>query len=217
MSREPQQTALLNGRIDARQGRRARARSMPEIAARGRILRSAAPATWSTRCATPLKALNGSAPIRFERFAAAAAPRPLAAGCRTGTDPRAEPRGPAQEVLATDLGRHGRPAPQLSDGARRCLGARCRRTRGSRSAVLLPFRNLRHLPRQHHAGRRGHDAQHRAWSPGRPRRASCCAARRGRPPPRSKSATIRNSRSRSSGTACHTRPFCSRSTAASPV
>ncbi len=95
-----------------------------------------------------LKALNGTAPIRFERFATAA----RAAAAKHSPEARRAAsigaRAPAQEVSwPTDHGRHGRPAAQLSDGARRCLRARRGGTGGPRAAVLLPFGHLRHLPR----------------------------------------------------------------------
>ena len=96
-----------------------------------------------------LKALNGTAAIRFERFADR---RAAAAG-----DPRRQERrcadrrdAPAQEVLAT--------ISVVMDGRRRsfpmapgdAVGARRRRTRGTRAAVFLPIGHLRNLPRENH-------------------------------------------------------------------
>ena len=93
MSREPQHAALLNGRIDAARSRRSPRRS-PTSRARTSIS-SAGPATWSMRCAARCERLNPSAPVRFERFAAAPA---TARAQRTAAANAAEL--PPGEVLA---------------------------------------------------------------------------------------------------------------------
>jgi ring-1,2-phenylacetyl-CoA epoxidase subunit PaaE len=81
MSREPQQTEWLNGRIDGAKVREL-AHHMTEIAAADEYL-ICGPGDMVDEVRTALKTLNGHAPIRFERFAAAAGaslpPRPQAA------------------------------------------------------------------------------------------------------------------------------------------
>jgi ring-1,2-phenylacetyl-CoA epoxidase subunit PaaE len=74
MSREPQQTQWLNGRIDGAKVR-ALAHHMAEIAAADEYL-ICGPGDMVDEVRTALKALNGNAPIRFERFAASGAPLP---------------------------------------------------------------------------------------------------------------------------------------------
>ncbi len=96
MSREPQQTEWLNGRIDGPKVREL-ARHMAEIAAADEYL-ICGPGDMVEEVRTALKELNGNAPIRFERFAAAGArprgplpPMPQAAGAASAP----------QDVLAT--------------------------------------------------------------------------------------------------------------------
>jgi ring-1,2-phenylacetyl-CoA epoxidase subunit PaaE len=71
MSREPQQTEWLNGRIDGNKIR-ALAHHMVEIATADEYL-ICGPGDMVDEVRDAIKALNGKAPIRFERFAAAAA------------------------------------------------------------------------------------------------------------------------------------------------
>jgi ring-1,2-phenylacetyl-CoA epoxidase subunit PaaE len=92
MSREPQQTALLNGRIDGTKVTELAAH-MPEISAADEYL-ICGPGDMVDDVRTALKGLNGSAAIRFERFATANA-RPLEILTRQDAAPA------AQEVLAT--------------------------------------------------------------------------------------------------------------------
>jgi ring-1,2-phenylacetyl-CoA epoxidase subunit PaaE len=96
MSREPQQTQWLNGRIDAAKVREL-AHHMAELAAADEYL-ICGPGDMVDEVRTALKALNGHAPIRFERFAAAAA----GAGAPLPTMPPAATAVPeTQDVLAT--------------------------------------------------------------------------------------------------------------------
>jgi ring-1,2-phenylacetyl-CoA epoxidase subunit PaaE len=103
MSREPQQTAWLNGRIDAHKIREL-AIHMPEIAAADEYL-ICGPGDMVEEVRSAIKALNADAAIRFERFAAAA-PRPVeilvkAHGPASTPAPLHSPPPAAQEVLAT--------------------------------------------------------------------------------------------------------------------
>jgi ring-1,2-phenylacetyl-CoA epoxidase subunit PaaE len=102
MSREPQQTEWLNGRIDGAKVRELAHRS-PEIATADEYL-ICGPGDMVDEVRAALKALNGSAPIRFERFAAAAAAA-VPAGAPTGAPrpvPQAAPAAPGpQDILAT--------------------------------------------------------------------------------------------------------------------
>ena len=68
MSREPQQTAWLNGRIDSHKVREL-AGHMAEISAADEYL-ICGPGDMVDEVRNAIKALNGNAPIRFERFAA---------------------------------------------------------------------------------------------------------------------------------------------------
>jgi ring-1,2-phenylacetyl-CoA epoxidase subunit PaaE len=74
MSREPQQTELLNGRIDAAKVREL-ARQLPDIAFADEYL-ICGPGNMVDEVRGAIKEINGSAAIRFERFAAADA-RPV--------------------------------------------------------------------------------------------------------------------------------------------
>jgi ring-1,2-phenylacetyl-CoA epoxidase subunit PaaE len=73
MSREPQQTEWLNGRIDGRKVREL-AGHMAELSTAHEYL-ICGPGDMVDEIRTAVKALNGTAPVRFERFASAA-PRP---------------------------------------------------------------------------------------------------------------------------------------------
>jgi ring-1,2-phenylacetyl-CoA epoxidase subunit PaaE len=73
MSREPQQTEWLNGRIDGRKIREL-AQYMPEVSSADEYL-ICGPGDMVDEVRNAIKTLNGDAPIRFERFAAA--PRPV--------------------------------------------------------------------------------------------------------------------------------------------
>jgi ring-1,2-phenylacetyl-CoA epoxidase subunit PaaE len=73
MSREPQQTEWLNGRIDGDKIREL-ARHMAEVASADEYL-ICGPGDMVDEVRNAIKTLNGNAPIRFERFAAA--PRPV--------------------------------------------------------------------------------------------------------------------------------------------
>ena len=93
MSREPQQTEWLNGRIDARKVGEL-ARHMPEIASADEYL-ICGPGDMVDEVRNAIKSLNAAAPIRFERFAASA-PRPMDVPAKA-----VDPAPAAQEVLAT--------------------------------------------------------------------------------------------------------------------
>src|SRR3984957_7881983 len=92
MSREPQQTAWLNGRIDGPKVREL-ARHMVEVAAADEYL-ICGPGDMVDEVRDAIKALNGDAPIRFERFATAA-PRSIETARESASIPV------PQEVLAT--------------------------------------------------------------------------------------------------------------------
>jgi ring-1,2-phenylacetyl-CoA epoxidase subunit PaaE len=70
MSREPQQATLMNGRIDAAKVR-AMAREIPEIAQADEYF-ICGPGGMVDEVRDTVRGLNSKAPIRFERFAAAA-------------------------------------------------------------------------------------------------------------------------------------------------
>ena len=91
MSREPQQTEWLNGRIDGRKVREL-AQHLPEISTADEYL-VCGPGDMVDELRNALKALNGNAAIRFERFATAA-PRPAGSiGTEsTATAPPPSPR-----------------------------------------------------------------------------------------------------------------------------
>ena len=92
MSREPQQTELLNGRIDAKKVAEL-ARQLVEIGSADEYL-ICGPGDMVDEVRDAIKALNGSAPVRFERFTTANS-RPLEILTK-------EPQAPVpQEVLAT--------------------------------------------------------------------------------------------------------------------
>jgi ring-1,2-phenylacetyl-CoA epoxidase subunit PaaE len=93
MSREPQQTEWLNGRIDGRKVREL-ANHMPEISTADEYL-ICGPGDMVDEVRNAIKSLNANAPIRFERFAAGT-PRPVEILTKV-SDPAPAP----QEVLAT--------------------------------------------------------------------------------------------------------------------
>jgi ring-1,2-phenylacetyl-CoA epoxidase subunit PaaE len=93
MSREPQQTELLNGRIDGKKVAEL-ANHMPEIAGADEYL-ICGPGDMVDEVRNALKTLNGAAAIRFERFATANS-RPLEILTKQSDVPTAP-----QEVLAT--------------------------------------------------------------------------------------------------------------------
>jgi ring-1,2-phenylacetyl-CoA epoxidase subunit PaaE len=92
MSREPQHTELLNGRIDAKKVAEL-ARQLVEIESADEYL-ICGPGDMVDEVRNAIKALNGNAPVRFERFTTGNS-RPLEI-------PPKEPEAPSpQEVLAT--------------------------------------------------------------------------------------------------------------------
>jgi ring-1,2-phenylacetyl-CoA epoxidase subunit PaaE len=104
MSREPQQTDWLNGRIDGDKVREL-ARRMPEISTADEYL-ICGPGDMVDQVRSAIGALNGKGTIRFERFAAAAAPTQAGAatpGAAAPTAARAvqEPAAAPPAVLAT--------------------------------------------------------------------------------------------------------------------
>ena len=97
MSREPQHTELLNGRIDGDKIREL-ARHVPEVSCADEYL-ICGPGDMVDEVRNAIKTLNGNAPIRFERFAAA--PRPVE-NAGKGHDVAPAAAGPvAQAILAT--------------------------------------------------------------------------------------------------------------------
>jgi ring-1,2-phenylacetyl-CoA epoxidase subunit PaaE len=92
MSREPQHTELLNGRIDANKVAQL-ARQVAEISSADEYL-ICGPGDMVDEVRNALKALNGNAPIRFERFATANS-RPLEILTKQSDAPS------SQEILAT--------------------------------------------------------------------------------------------------------------------
>jgi ring-1,2-phenylacetyl-CoA epoxidase subunit PaaE len=110
MSREPQQAEWLNGRIDARKVQEL-ARHLAEVAAADEYF-VCGPGDMVDELRNAIKELNGSAPIRFERFAAAAPrvadngaagmPAALGEGAALSAGASLTRNAPApQEVLAT--------------------------------------------------------------------------------------------------------------------
>jgi ring-1,2-phenylacetyl-CoA epoxidase subunit PaaE len=97
MSREPQQTEWLNGRIDADKIREL-ARHMAEVSSADEYL-ICGPGDMVDEVRAAIKSLNGSAAIRFERFAAAT-PRSAETDKERGAAPEAAAPA-AQAVLAT--------------------------------------------------------------------------------------------------------------------
>ena len=107
MSREPQHTALLNGRIDAQKVREL-AQEMPVIASADEYF-VCGPGGMVDEVREALKLLNDSAPVRIERFAAGAGARPVPAS--SGSAESGAAARPAAQVLAT--------VSVLMDGRRR--------------------------------------------------------------------------------------------------
>jgi len=97
MSREPQQTEWLNGRIDAAKIREL-ARHMAEVSSADEYL-ICGPGDMVDEVRTAIKALNGNAAIRFERFSAGT-PRSAEIAKEHGAAPEAAAPA-AQAVLAT--------------------------------------------------------------------------------------------------------------------
>jgi ring-1,2-phenylacetyl-CoA epoxidase subunit PaaE len=98
MSREPQQAQWLNGRIDGDKVREL-ARHFATVSSADEYL-ICGPGDMLDEVRSAIKALNGTAAIRFERFAAAA-PRPLdGIGGKNEVSPERR-SAPAEEVLAT--------------------------------------------------------------------------------------------------------------------
>jgi ring-1,2-phenylacetyl-CoA epoxidase subunit PaaE len=93
MSREPQQTEWLNGRIDGRKVREL-ARHMPQVSSADEYL-ICGPGDMVDEVRNAIKTLNGNAAIRFERFASGT-PRPAENAAK---EPDAAPV--AQPALAT--------------------------------------------------------------------------------------------------------------------
>jgi ring-1,2-phenylacetyl-CoA epoxidase subunit PaaE len=96
MSREPQQAALLNGRIDADKVE-ALAAQFADIARADEYF-VCGPGDMVDAVRGALQRLNPDAPVRFERFAAAATPAARTAAARTAAANAAEL--PPSEVLA---------------------------------------------------------------------------------------------------------------------
>jgi ring-1,2-phenylacetyl-CoA epoxidase subunit PaaE len=104
MSREPQQTEWLNGRIDGDKVREL-ARHMPEVSAADEYL-VCGPGDMVEQIRTAIQSINGNAAIRFERFApaaGAAAPGVATPGAaaRPAESAAREHGAARQEVLAT--------------------------------------------------------------------------------------------------------------------
>jgi ring-1,2-phenylacetyl-CoA epoxidase subunit PaaE len=98
MSREPQQTEWLNGRIDGRKIREL-ARHMAEVSSADEYL-ICGPGDMVDEVRTAIKNLNGNAPIRFERFAAGP-PRPAENRGQARDATQSSPAPAAQAILAT--------------------------------------------------------------------------------------------------------------------
>jgi ring-1,2-phenylacetyl-CoA epoxidase subunit PaaE len=92
MSREPQQTAVLNGRIDGTKVREL-ARQVDGIATADEYF-VCGPGSLAEEVRAAIKDINGNAPVRCERFATAASPVRQTAG-------DAATAAAAQELLAT--------------------------------------------------------------------------------------------------------------------
>jgi ring-1,2-phenylacetyl-CoA epoxidase subunit PaaE len=117
MSREPQQTEWLNGRIDGDKVREL-ARHMPEISTADEYL-ICGPGDMVEQVRTALSALNGKAAIRFERFVAATptagapggatpaivSPSAAAAAHEVAQGPGAEPQAVAATIAVVMDGR----------------------------------------------------------------------------------------------------------------
>jgi ring-1,2-phenylacetyl-CoA epoxidase subunit PaaE len=131
MSREPQHTALLNGRIDAHKVREL-AREMSDIASADEYF-VCGPGRMVDEVREAIKLLNDGAPVRIERFAGGVDARPVPApsgGAESGASAR-----PAAEVLAT--------VSVLMDGRRRSFPMTATDASvleaGERAGLELPF------------------------------------------------------------------------------
>jgi ring-1,2-phenylacetyl-CoA epoxidase subunit PaaE len=133
MSREPQQTEWLNGRVNGDKIREL-AQHMIEIGTADEYL-ICGPGTMVDEVRDAIKALNGDAPIRFERFAAGT-PRTAASAAAANDTAAASGAAPVpQELLAT--------ISVVMDGRRRSFPM----TRsdasvlaaGERAGLVLPF------------------------------------------------------------------------------
>jgi ring-1,2-phenylacetyl-CoA epoxidase subunit PaaE len=122
MSREPQQTEWLNGRIDGEKVVTL-ARHMPEVSTADEYL-VCGPGDMVDQVRNAVKALNGNAAIRFERFAAGTpAAGTLAAGTSGAETPIAGVLRPVERVARNGIA----PAPEevlatisvVMDGRRR--------------------------------------------------------------------------------------------------
>jgi ring-1,2-phenylacetyl-CoA epoxidase subunit PaaE len=103
MSREPQHAALMNGRIDAAKVE-AMAREIPGIASADEYF-VCGPGGMVDEVRDAVRRLNAEAPIRLERFAAAAptaaATPAAAAGMPSRANPVRAPEADVRDVLAT--------------------------------------------------------------------------------------------------------------------
>jgi len=108
MSREPQATELLNGRIDGDKLRQL-AQHIVELKSADEYL-ICGPGGMLDEVRDAIKLLKPDATIRFERFANAAQ-RPAA------TPAQAAPGAAAARGFGDDHDRHGRSTPHVRDGA----------------------------------------------------------------------------------------------------
>lgn len=131
MSREPQHTVLLNGRIDAQKVRDL-AREMPDIASADEYF-VCGPGGMVDEVREAIKLLNDNAPVRIERFTAGAGARPVPAP--NGSAESGAAARPAAEVLAT--------VSVLIDGRRRSFPMAATDASvleaGERAGLELPF------------------------------------------------------------------------------
>jgi ring-1,2-phenylacetyl-CoA epoxidase subunit PaaE len=197
MSREPQHTEWLNGRIDGHKIREL-ARHMPQVSSADEYL-ICGPGDMVDEVRSAIKALNGSAPIRFERFATGTPRTAENTGKEHHAAPAAAPA--AQAILAT--------VSVVMDGRRRSFPM-------AQSDASVLDAAERDVPRENHGRRRGDDAQHCLGALGN---------RRGVRAVLPGSADDRHARNQlrsqindgSGGYICHTTPSCSVSTAESLV
>ncbi len=171
MSREPQHAALMNGRIDAAKVE-AMAREISGIASADEYF-VCGPGGMVDEVRDAVRRLNAEAPIRLERFAAAAPARwrpPRPPGMPIRAAPVPGTGGRRARRARHRIGGHGRAAPKLFHGADRRVRPGGSRAGGTRAAVLLPLGHLRHLPNEDRRRRGGHDAQHRTRAVGDRRR-----------------------------------------------
>ena len=130
MSREPQQTEWLNGRITAEKIREL-AGHLPEISSADEYL-ICGPGNMVDEARTALKALNGKAAIRFERFATAAPRTTDATAARSETPaPPVVPDTPLATVTVVMDGR--RRSFPMSSNDESVLAA------AERAGLALPF------------------------------------------------------------------------------